>query len=46
VREAARYAGAGSGQGTLAFCINPKGTITEDYIDASNMAHGFLVVGE
>src|SRR5207237_9425592 len=39
-------AGTGDGQGTFApifgFNINPQGTITENYIDASNVSHGFV----
>src|SRR6516165_1336217 len=35
-------AGTGSGQGTLSFCINPRGTIAAGYIDAINVFHGFV----
>src|SRR5205823_1590675 len=39
-------AGTGDGQGTFApifgFNINPQGTITGNYIDASNVSHGFV----
>src|SRR5438105_2864930 len=39
-------AGTGAGQGTFApifgFNINPQGTITGNYIDASNVSHGFV----
>jgi hypothetical protein len=39
-------AGTGDGQGTFApafgFGINPKGTITGDYVDARNVVHGFV----
>lgn len=34
--------GTGFRQGTLPTAINPKGTITGYYIDASGVAHGFL----
>ena len=33
-------------QGTVPFCNNPPAGITGYYIDASNVGHGFLVVGE
>lgn len=35
-------AGTGSGQGTFAFVINPAGAIEGEYLDASNVYHGFL----
>src|SRR5437763_1118771 len=39
-------AGTGDGQGAFApifgFNINPQGTITGNYIDASNVSHGFV----
>jgi len=35
-------AGTGSGQGTFPLAINPAGTITGFYADASNVYHGFL----
>ena len=35
-------AGTGSGQGTIAFCINPAGTITGFARDANNARHAFL----
>src|SRR4029434_5573875 len=35
-------AGTGPGQGTTAFAINPAGTITGRYSDASDVLHGFL----
>ena len=39
-------AGTGPFQGTVPFCNNPPAGITGYYIDASNVGHGFLVVGE
>ncbi len=35
-------AGNGPGQGTIGIAITPSSAITGDYIDAGNVAHGFL----
>ena len=35
-------AGSGPGQGTLSFAINPAGTVTGRYVDASDVFHSFL----
>ena len=35
-------AGTGPGQGTQGLAINPGGVITGDYVDASNVFHGFV----
>src|SRR5437867_2276879 len=35
-------AGTGPGQGTIAFAINPAGTISGRYADAGGAIHGFL----
>src|SRR6266487_856338 len=35
-------AGTGPGQGTLSFAINPAGTVTGRYVDASDVFHSFL----
>jgi len=35
-------AGTGPGQGTLPLAINPGGLIAGEYLDASNVFHGFL----
>ena len=35
-------AGTGAFQGTLPYGINPEGAIAGYYVDASNVAHGFL----
>jgi len=35
-------AGTGSGRGTLGGCINPESSITGDYLDASNVFHGYM----
>src|ERR1700740_697248 len=35
-------AGTGPGQGTTPYAINPAGAIAGQYLDASNVLHGFL----
>jgi hypothetical protein len=35
-------AGSGRGEGTTAAAINASGTVSEAYVDASGVAHGFV----
>jgi hypothetical protein len=37
-------AGKGLGQGTFPYSNNPKGAVTGNYIDASDVSHGFVWV--